>query len=68
MNDIRPQIAIKLKLAMHDHARAFPHGDWRAVNDRLGALRLLAMNIEPRTYGMGNEMCADYLRAEWEAA
>ncbi len=67
MTDLRPQIAIKLRLAAHAHAKAFPAGDWRAVNARLGELRIAGMRWEPSKQGMGNAMCADYLQAGIEA-
>lgn len=64
MTDLRPQIAIKLRLAAWRHPIEFPHGGWRQVNEELGALRLFAMRLDPDTCGMGNAMCADYLRQE----
>lgn len=67
MNDVRPQIAIKLRLAAHLHSQAFPHGDWRGANDQLGALRRVATALHPETLGMGNEICAQYLCAEFAA-
>lgn len=68
MTDLRPQIAIQLKLAAHDHAQSFPHGDWRGSNERLGKWRLVGMDVDPATCGMGNDMCAEYLRDEWAAS
>lgn len=67
MTDVRPQIAAKIRLAAHDHTRAFPSGDWRSVNERLGDLRMRAMAEDVRTMAMGNEMCALHLVEEWAA-
>jgi hypothetical protein len=68
MSDLRPQIAMQLRLGLHRHSQAFPNGDWLRVNDDLGKLRRLAMNWHLETFGMGNEMAAAYLDAEFEDA
>ena len=65
MTDIRPQIAAPIRLAQHGHTQAFPAGDWRGVNDRLGSLRLIAIDIDPTTCGLGNAECAAHLQMEW---
>jgi hypothetical protein len=63
MTDIRPQIAMKIRLASHRHSQ----GDWEAANEELGRLRLMAMALDIRTLRMGNEMCANHLSAEFDA-
>lgn len=67
MTDIRPQIAVKIRISACAHAIAFPNGDWRGANNRLGALRMQAMSEDAHTMGMGNEMCAKHLVEEWAA-
>jgi hypothetical protein len=67
MTDLRPQIAVQIRLAQHRHAQTYPAGDWHAANRDLGHWRLLAVDVDPRTSGMGNDMCVAHLEAEFAA-
>lgn len=57
-----PRLAAKIRRAAADHKAAFPDGDWRSVNRRIGILRRIAMVVDRRTWMLGNEEAASLLK------
>ena len=61
--NVAENLAKLIRQASADHRAAFPDGAWQAVNDRLGWLRLIGINLFPATLGLGNEEAAVTLEA-----
>jgi hypothetical protein len=61
---------IELREAIADHEAAYPNGDWKAANDRLGRVRMIA-DAALQTHGtwpvdkfaIGNDRCLALLCA-----
>ncbi len=53
-----------LRQAMADHAAAYPDGDWKSVNCRLGDIRLILQALLPQTIAMSNADTLSVLEAE----